>query len=43
MSAVVVPFVGCVVTFDDGTVIHMSLRDGLRLLARLRAEGWELA
>lgn len=34
---------GTKLTFEDGTVIHMSLKDGLKLLCSLSREGgWEL-
>jgi hypothetical protein len=31
---------GTKVTFEDGTVIHMSLKEGFRLLCSLSREGW---
>lgn len=33
---------GTKVTFEDGTVIHMSLKNGLKLLCSLSREKWEV-
>ena len=31
---------GTRVTFEDGTVVHMSLQNGFKLLCSLLREGW---
>lgn len=33
---------GTKITFEDGTVIRMSLKNGFKLLCSLSREGWEV-